>query len=341
MEALGMATGRKIRVGMINCDLHAFYYGPLMQDYNLEVLLKYWRVVNYYFSDVFVAEKMRVPTVRMFEIVRVWDPETSEVARHPDRKNAEHLSELFFGRPTVCRNLGEVSDDVDLVFIANCGDNGSEHLRLATPGIRKGVPTFIDKPFAYDVRDARAMAALAQKHRTPILSLSMLRISPHGDRFRRRFEEIAPVEFGTVRGGWVHAINLALNLFGSGIEKVNCMADKGYDAVGANTLACIHLDYGGKRGRPRSGVVLNCGAGGSDHCSYYASAFSGKGTLHSPAIGDFEFPDAAAKILRMIARMVRTHKPQVPYDEMVEPIAIATAARRSQKARAPIRLKDV
>ena len=171
-----MAAQGKIRVGMINCDLHAFYYGPLMQDYDLDVLLKYWRVVNYYFSQMFSAEKMRVPTVRLFDIVKVYDSECSSVARHPDRRNAEHLSELFFGRPRACKSLDEVSDDVDLVFIANCGDNGSEHRRLATPGIKKGVPTFIDKPFAYDVRDARAMVALARKRRTPILSLSMLRI---------------------------------------------------------------------------------------------------------------------------------------------------------------------
>lgn len=336
-----MATSRKIRIGMINADLHAFYYGPLMQDYDLDVLLKHWRVTNYYFSDVFSAEKMRVPTVRVFDVVKVYDPETSSVARNPDKKNAEHLSELFFDRPTVCSSLEEVSDDVDLVFIANCGDNGSEHRRLATPSIRKGIPTFIDKPFAYDVRDARSMVALARRHRTPIMSLSMLRISPHADRFRHRFAEIAPVEFGAVRGGWVHAINLALNLFGAGVEGVNCMAEKGYDTVGKSTFACIHLDYAGQRARPGSGVVLHCGAGGTDHCSYYASASSRRGTIHSPPIGDFEFPDAAAKILRMIARMVRTREPQVPYEEMVEPIAIAAAARRSQQARRRVRLKDV
>ena len=328
-----MPAQRKIRVGMINCDLHAFYYGALMQDYDLDVLLKYWRVVNYYFSNMSRVAEFRVPTVRVFDIVKVWDPEVSSVARHPDRRNAGHLSELFFGRPKVCRSLGEVSDDVDLVFIANCGDNGSEHRHLAVPGIKKGVPTFIDKPFIYETKDARALVQLAREHRTPITSLSMLRVSPHADRFRRRFAEIAPVEFGTVRGGWVHAFNLALNLFGTGVETVNCMAEKGYDTVGANTFACIHLDYAEKRGRPKAGVVLHCGAGGTDHCAYYASASSSKGTIHSPPIGDFEFPFAAAKILRLIAKMVRTRKPPVPYDEMVEPVAIAEAARLSQKMR--------
>jgi len=332
---------KKIRVGMINCDLHAFYYAPLMQEFDLNALLKYWRVSNFYFSAPAEAGKMRVPTHRVFDIVKVWDPETSRVARHPDRRNAEHLSELLFGRPQVCKSLDEVSEDVDLVFVANCGDNGSEHRRLATPGIRKGVPTFIDKPFAYDLADARALVSLARKHGTPILSMSMLRVSPHADRFRRRFAEIAPVEFGTVRGGWVHAFNLALNLFGTGVASVRCMADKGYDTVGANTFACVHLDYANRRGRPRAGVVLQCAGGGTDHCAYYASASSRKGTLYSPPIGDFEFPEAAVRILRMISSMARTRKPPVPYDEMIEPVALAAAARLSQKTGKREYLKDL
>ena len=52
-----------------------------------------------------------------------------------------------------------VADAVDLVFIANESGDGRDHLKLATPGLEKGVPTFVDRPFARTVKDAKAMIA--------------------------------------------------------------------------------------------------------------------------------------------------------------------------------------
>ena len=40
------------------------------------------------------------------------------------------------------------------------------------------MPTFVDKPFANDVKDADAMLALAQKHNAPLMSCSSLRYDP-------------------------------------------------------------------------------------------------------------------------------------------------------------------
>ncbi|MFH2068919.1 MAG: hypothetical protein ABII89_05595, partial [Candidatus Omnitrophota bacterium] len=65
------------------------------------------------------------------------------------------------------------------------------------------------------------------------------------------------------------------------------------------------------------------------------------GAIHSPNLGDFEFPWAATKILKRIKEMVKTNKPPVPYEEMIECITVATAARLSQKERRKVYLKEV
>jgi len=66
-------------------------------------------------------------------------------------------------KPEVCDTLEKVSNDVDLVFIADCNGDGSDHLKLATPSLKKGIPTFIDKPFADEVKDAIAIVRCAAR----------------------------------------------------------------------------------------------------------------------------------------------------------------------------------
>ncbi len=320
---------------MIRCDLHAFYYAALMNKHDPLILRddqcgRGHAVYFYFYMDYDDPKKMTVPCVTGFQITKVWDK---------NRKLAKNTAKIFFGNPKVCDTFEEVSDDVDLVFIADCSGDGSDHLKLATPGLKKGIPTFVDKPFAYDVKDAQVMIQLAKKHNTPIMSLSMLRVVPHATRFRNRFSELEGPEFGIIKGGGttmggqIHAISLAQHLFGTGIESVECM--------GQMPLAYMHLDYGGKPKRPSSGVVLNCASGSTYHCSMYASVYSKWGAIHSPNIGDFEFPYGAVRILKMIKNMVRTKKPQVPYDEVIECIAIASAARIAHKKRRRVYIKEV
>lgn len=323
----------KIKVGMIRSDLHARYYGALMDKHDPLLLREpelglggYFYFYTWYNAPL----KIMVPTVTGFQITKLWDRE---------KTRAENMRKIFYGKPRVCDTFEEVSDDVDLVFIADCDGDGSDHLELATPGLKKRVPTFVDKPFAYEVKDARVLVRLAKECDTPMMSLSMLRVLPHATRFRKRFDELDGPEFGTIKGGGekmaghIHTISLAQHLFGAGVESVECM--------GKTPLAYIHLDYGGKPNRPGSGVVLSCAAGSTYHASFYASAYSRRGVIHSPNMGDFEFPYAAAEVLKMIKKMVRTGKSPVPYEEMVECIAIATAARLSQKMRKRVYLKDL
>src|SRR3954454_8693954 len=56
--------------------------------------------------------------------------------------------------------------------------DGSVHLERARPFLEAGVPTYVDKPFACSVRDAREMIALAERKGLPLFSSSSLRYAP-------------------------------------------------------------------------------------------------------------------------------------------------------------------
>lgn len=334
-------TTTKIRLGLLGTDTHGCYYGCLLSPSDPVVLAELDWVVHYYFTDRFVAHRFTRPLVPGFEIVKVWDPA-------PDR--AARFAKLFFGKPVPCTRLDEMTEGVDAVFIADCNGGGQEHLKLATPFLKKGIPTFVDKPFASTLADARAMVALARKHKTPLMNASILSHVPAADQFKRRFPEIGHVGMGVLRGvvgGWglkpgeigtledylaagIHGIALGMNLFGKDVEWV--------EAMGLRPLEYLHLHL-------KSGVevlILNASIEiFNDRNDYYAMAYSKLGQLHAPPIGDPEFVAGAARIVRLFKRMILTGKPPIPYDDMLKQIAIVEACQAAQKTGKRVFIRDV
>ena len=317
---------------MIRCDLHAFYYGALMFKHDPLKLREKNNSAFFYFYLLYNDPRvMTVPFIGGFELARVWDA---------DYKKARTMVEIFGGKGAVaCESFEEVSDGVDLVFIAECNGDGSDHLKLATPSLKKGVPTYVDKPLAFNLKDAQAIVKLARQQRTCTMSLSMLREVPQVTQFRRRFAELEYPDFimikggGTSMAGQIHAISLAQHLCGFGVKSV--------ESMGRHPLGFVHLNYGRAKNKPQNGVMLNCDSGGTLHCAFYLMATSPKGAIHSPPIGDFEFPYGAGIILEKIKKMVRTGRPPAPYEEMLENIAVADAARLAQKRGRAVKLSEV
>ncbi len=326
---------KDIRVGIIRCDLHAMMFSALFDKHYSPVSLRddsprghaaYYYLYTYYSAP----ERLMFPKVPGLKIVKVWDE---------DRKAAESMAGIFGKEVAVCSNYDEVSDGVDLVFIADCNGDGSDKLQLAAPGLKKGVPTFVDKPLAYEYAQAKKITELAEENDTPVLSLSILRELPHAGRFRQRLPELGEVDFGTIKGGGtkmsghIHAISLAQHIFGSGVESVECMGD--------SPLGFVHLNYGDKKDRPEKGVMLNCDTGRTYHASFYASAFGTNGAIHSPDMGDFEFPWGMIKILEKIKEMVLSGKCPVSIDDMLENIAVATAGRLAWHEHRKVYLEEI
>ena len=214
-------------------------------------------------------------------------------------------------------------------MVCDCNGDGRDHLELAAPGLIKGVPTFVDKPFAHCVEDVRNLLDLSERYAAPVMSLSIMQAVPAARIFRQRIEEIEEADFGTIQGGGInragliHTVCLALMVFGSGIKVVSVVRTPQHTS--------IHLDWGGREGRPRHGVMINCDTGRAWHCTMFVSAFGpgGRGAIHSSGLGDWDFPRGSAAILRLVKTMVETGQPQGPVDQMIEAVAVADTAERA------------
>ena len=350
-----MAT--KTRVGLIRCDTHGYYYGCMMDEADPLALQANNYVCHHYFSGIYSAARLTMPRVEGFEIVKIWD-ERPESARR--------FSETFGGRPQVCGAFTDLATDVDAIFIADCNGSGNDHLRLAEPFLRAGVPIFIDKPFASRLEDAEAIVRLARRHDTPMFNASILTYVPAADFFKNRFAELAhaywpvpgklpevPLGVGVVKGVGgafaqeldgqelagdfesrmaylIHGVALALNLFGGDVEWVETM--------GTLPLEYLHLHLTSGR----EVMILNTSSDAfPESCTFYASAYGKYGDVHSLPIGDPEFLGGGEKILRLFKGMLETGELPASYESFILHIAVIEAAVKAQKQGGRVYLKDV
>lgn len=275
------------------------------------------RGCHYFFYTHYCApRRMTAPKVAGFELVKVWDEDPSA---------AELFSRVFFGKPKVCDTFDQVSDDVDLVFIADCNGDGSDHLLLATPGLEKRVPTFIDKPFAHHSNDVRSILDLAHRYDTPVMSLSILQTNPATTRIKQRLSELGTVTFGAITcfsnipAALIHAISIVHNVFGTGIQSVSCVRTERHTG--------FHLDYGERPDRPANGVMINSGVAAFRFTEMFVTAYGPEGAIQALALDDFNASEGSAIILEHIKSMVQTRQPHRLSGEMVAAIAVMDAAR--------------
>jgi len=347
----------KIRLGIIRADTHAYYFGIMMDKCDPLMLQKNNYVCHHYASSIYQPELLTFPKVSGFEITHIYDANV---------KAAQDFSETFCNKPIVCEKPNEMIGKIDAVFIADCDGSGSDHLQLADPFLRKGIPTYVDKPFASKLADATAIVKLANKYKTPMFNASILSYVPAAKQFKRRFDEIAaayyplpaqmpslPIGLGVVKGVGgafsqelsgkavtggieermayiIHGVSLALNLFGKDIEWV--------EAMGTLPLEYLHL-------HAKSGieiVIMNTSVDiFPETCSFYASAYSKFGAVHSGPIGDPEFIGGGQRIVELFKKMVNTGKPPVAYEEFILHIAVIEAGQIAQKKGTGVYMKDI
>jgi len=107
------------------------------------------------------------------------------------------------------------------------------HLKAATPFIKEGIPTFIDKPFCYRAAEGEEFLELARKHGTPVTSYSTIAHSASTFDIKEQAESMGkinqvvrsgPVEMDSKYGGiffyGVHIVQALMYMFGEDIERV-------------------------------------------------------------------------------------------------------------------------
>ena len=328
-----MARRKTIDVGLIGCSKRGLWYGALFDDVDPNAYAAI-DPATYHHMTYYGHVELQTERCEGFRVAKVYDA---------DACAAERFAAAFRRPPEICERLEDVSGGVDLVFVANESGDGSDHRRLARPGLSKGVPTFIDRPLAASVKDAKGMLALAEKHGVPLLSCSHLRMLPHVHRFKSRFAEIGPIQMGVVKGCGsapaqvCDAVELALTLFDDefprGVASVRSM--------GAQPFEVMLLHYGRARGERTLNVLAVNGPFGGGTRTYFAKAVSHGNTVDSPPFDLFVQSEGGLGVLDAVKRMVRTGKPPLTHADFIAPVAILEAARAAHNQPEPVKVRGM
>jgi hypothetical protein len=136
----------------------------------------------------------------------------------------------------------ELYDKVDAVLIESV--DGSVHLERAMPFLERGMPTYIDKPFACSLADARTLVKTAMEKHIPLMSSSSLRYAPEvvaaasGNGPAGAIVGVStygpspthPRNPGLFHYG-IHPVEMLYTLMGQGCKRVTSLSEPGAEVV--------------------------------------------------------------------------------------------------------------
>jgi len=134
----GASPSAKLKLGLISAATYGYMGAPRTPGSHHGTAFAtacngYDEVKRKEIEGTFVAAKKRIEAA---EVVRVWDPVKAA---------AERLADVC-GIAKVCDTAEECAEGVDAVLIVD--DGSGEQWKHALAPLRKGVPTFCDKPLA-------------------------------------------------------------------------------------------------------------------------------------------------------------------------------------------------
>ncbi|MDC3387104.1 Gfo/Idh/MocA family oxidoreductase [Schleiferiaceae bacterium] len=156
---------------------------------------------------------------------------------------------------TVCNSLSDMVGNVDAVLLAR--DDAENHYKYAKPFLEAGIPTYIDKPFALNIRDANRLWNLA-KTEEQIFTCSALQFAHEFQLSKIDCEKIGEVKaiWATVPKSWekyaVHIIEPVLKL----LPKRGDLMDVRKLPIGSNELRGVQVRWS-------SGIIAQFQTGGN------------------------------------------------------------------------------
>jgi virulence factor len=251
-------------------------------------------------------------------VTHLWhdgDPDTTE-----DRWRKFHSESLAMGLEE-SPSLESLVESVDAVMINAV--NGHKHRAFATAALERGRPTYIDKPLACSLDDARAILELSRKNNVPCYSASSLRFAAELDRIDRKAtgELVAIDAFGPgshhpkMEGLFfygVHVVEMVDAIWGPGVKRISAISLADRDLA--------DLEYrDGRYARLR----LERKASGS----FGATVHGDKG------VRQFVVDSAQiyVNLIQKLTHFYETGEAPVPLRDLVENVAVMEAGNRSMK----------
>lgn len=101
----------------------------------------------------------------------------------------------------VVANLVDLCDNVDAILLAR--DDAENHVEMAMPFLKSGLPIFIDKPFALNTKDANLMLS-SQKFEGQIFTCSSLRYAQELILNKDEVENLGHIDYveGIIMNKW-------------------------------------------------------------------------------------------------------------------------------------------
>ena len=231
------------------------------------------------------------------------------------------------------KSLEELVENVDAVWLGDASGFGVDHFKLIEPALKKGLPTFCDKPIGETAPGTKAILDFARKHKAPIMSSSLFRHHQGMEACLRKRDAkeygaikyvIAAVQGGYSPDGWLvygqHPAWTVVTLMGPGAKSVSMYARE-------NQCHAL-VTY-----PDRMPAEIWFGRPNPDWEYCHTSVFFEKKRVEfTPSIeGDFWYGHHY-EMYRMAAtfrEMVKTGKEPIPHEEILEVTAIVRAAAKS------------
>ena len=259
-----------------------------------------------------------------------------------DPKVAPAFTEAFPG-VKVAKSLEEMVQEVDAIWLGDASGFGEDHFDLVAPGLKKGLPTFCDKPIGGSVAGTKKILDFAKENKAPLMSSSLFRHQWGMEAALRKRDAgtfgpiryvIAGVEGGYSPDGWLvyghHPVWTVMTLLGPGVESVSMIARET-----TNHALVTYKD------RMPAEIWFGRPSEISEYC-HTTVFFQKKRFEFTPSIeGDFWFGHHY-EMFRMAAtfrEMVQTKKEPIPHREILEVTAIIHAGAKSLKEKS--RLVDL
>jgi len=214
----------------------------------------------------------------------------------------------------------EMIGKIDAVMIEQ--QEGSSHLAAVKPFLEMGIPSFIDKPLACSVSDAKKIFELAILHNAPVFSSSSLRYALEVQELKSKkdlgeilgAETYSPAILHPKNPGLfnygIHGVEMLYAIMGAGCETVRCIYREGWDvALGIWRDDRIGTFRGMRRG-PHS---------------YGFTAFCERGIVSSSINTQYIYRE----LLKRVIDMFKTREMPVAPEETIEIIAFIEAALKS------------
>ena len=240
------------------------------------------------------------------KIVKVWDSH---------KEWAERLAEVCF-IPEVCDTPEECAENVDGVIIVD--DGSGRQCDYAEYPLRKGVPTFCDKPLAMTASRAKEVADLVRETGTPFMSASSLRFVPDIIALRNEIPNLGDINLATTICGnelvyyGIHALSMYYGIFGGGA--ISCLN------VGKSERNIVRVRF-----ENGCDLVLMVAESEYMRAGYQINIYGAKGWQSlMPNLADLYY-----YLLERFMHMLKTGEEIVPVEEEVEVIAVLEAGKRS------------